>query len=58
MNQSIGGVFQVSQLDQHHQPKYAFNASQARTVCSSLNVSVASKAEVEKALAGGLETCR
>ncbi|KAK2920169.1 hypothetical protein Q8A73_002373 [Channa argus] len=58
MNQSIAGVFQVSYLDDQNQPQYAFNASEARILCSSLGVNIASKAEVLEALARGFESCR
>ncbi|XP_076593917.1 lymphatic vessel endothelial hyaluronic acid receptor 1a [Chaetodon auriga] len=58
MNQSIAGVFQVSFLDDLNQPQYAFNASEARRLCLSLGVNIASKAQVKEALARGLETCR
>ncbi|KAK2854013.1 hypothetical protein Q5P01_006674 [Channa striata] len=58
MNQSIAGVFQVSYLNGNNQLQYAFNASEARTLCSSLGVNIASKAEVLDALARGFETCR
>lgn len=58
MNQSIAGVFQVSALNRLNQPQYAFNASVARSLCSSLGVDIASKAQVKNALTRGLETCR
>ncbi|GAA6233678.1 lymphatic vessel endothelial hyaluronic acid receptor 1-like [Lates japonicus] len=58
VNQSVAGVFQVSSLDHLNQPQYAFNASEARTLCSSLRVNMASKADVQRALSRGLETCR
>ncbi|XP_070699272.1 lymphatic vessel endothelial hyaluronic acid receptor 1a [Pempheris klunzingeri] len=57
-NQSIAGVFQVSHLNHLNQPQYAFNASEARMLCSSLGVNIASKAQVQEALTRGLETCR
>ncbi|XP_059212717.1 lymphatic vessel endothelial hyaluronic acid receptor 1a isoform X2 [Centropristis striata] len=57
-NRSIAGVFQVSSLNYLNQPQYAFNASDARQLCSSLGVSIASKAQVQDALDRGLETCR
>lgn len=57
-NQSVVGVFLVSHLNGLHQPQYAFNASEARRMCSSLGVSIASKAQVKEALDRGLETCR
>uniref|UniRef100_UPI0037E822C7 lymphatic vessel endothelial hyaluronic acid receptor 1a isoform X1 n=1 Tax=Semicossyphus pulcher TaxID=241346 RepID=UPI0037E822C7 len=58
VNQSIAGVFQVTHLNHLNQPQYAFNASEARGLCSSLGVIIASKAEVQTALSRGLETCR
>nr|XP_019954209.1 PREDICTED: lymphatic vessel endothelial hyaluronic acid receptor 1 [Paralichthys olivaceus] len=58
MNQTIAGVFQVSSLNHLNQPHYAFNASEARRLCLSLGVDIASKAQVNKALTRGLETCR
>ncbi|XP_075966142.1 lymphatic vessel endothelial hyaluronic acid receptor 1a [Anarhichas minor] len=57
-NQSIAGVFQVSNLDDLNQPQYTFNASEARMLCSYLGVNIASKAQVQEALTRGLETCR
>ncbi|KAM3626136.1 uncharacterized protein V6R79_023275 [Siganus canaliculatus] len=57
-NQSIAGVFQVSYVNDLSQSQYAFNASEARRLCSSLGVKMASKAQVKEALARGLETCR
>ncbi|XP_040898070.1 lymphatic vessel endothelial hyaluronic acid receptor 1a isoform X2 [Toxotes jaculatrix] len=57
-NQSIAGVFQVSLLNGFNQPQYAFNASEARSLCLSLGVNIASKAQVQEALSRGLETCR
>ncbi|KAG7483044.1 lymphatic vessel endothelial hyaluronic acid receptor 1 [Solea senegalensis] len=57
-NRSIAGVFQVSSLNDLSHPEYAFNASEARTLCSSLGVSIATKAQVQEALRRGLETCR
>lgn len=57
-NQSVAGVFLVSQWNGLHQPQYAFNASEARRMCGSLGVSIASKAQVKEALDRGLETCR
>uniref|UniRef100_UPI0037E74167 lymphatic vessel endothelial hyaluronic acid receptor 1a isoform X2 n=1 Tax=Semicossyphus pulcher TaxID=241346 RepID=UPI0037E74167 len=57
VNQSIAGVFQVTHLNHLNQPQYAFNASEARGLCSSLGVIIASKAEVQTALSRGLETC-
>ncbi|XP_053275172.1 lymphatic vessel endothelial hyaluronic acid receptor 1a [Pleuronectes platessa] len=58
MDQSIAGVFQVSSLNHLNQPQYAFDASEARSLCSSLGVDIASKAQVKTALNRGLETCR
>ncbi|XP_032376663.1 lymphatic vessel endothelial hyaluronic acid receptor 1a isoform X2 [Etheostoma spectabile] len=58
VNQSIAGVFQVSDLNDLNQPQYGFNASEARRLCSSLGVNIASKAQVQEALTRGLETCR
>lgn len=57
-NQSIAGVFQVSYLNDLSLPQYAFNASEARRLCLSLGVNIASKAQVKEALTRGLETCR
>ncbi|XP_034385551.1 lymphatic vessel endothelial hyaluronic acid receptor 1a [Cyclopterus lumpus] len=57
-NQSIAGVFQVSGLNGLNQSQYTFNASDARRLCSSLGVNIASKAQVREALTRGLETCR
>ncbi|KAM8895002.1 lymphatic vessel endothelial hyaluronic acid receptor 1a [Spinachia spinachia] len=57
-NQSIAGVFQVSRLNDRNQPEYSFNASEARWLCSSLGVKIASKAQLQEALTRGLETCR
>nr|XP_046243848.1 lymphatic vessel endothelial hyaluronic acid receptor 1a [Scatophagus argus] len=58
VNQSIAGVFQVSYLNDLKQPQYAFNASEARELCSSLGVNIASYAQLKEALKRGLETCR
>ncbi|KAM4593208.1 lymphatic vessel endothelial hyaluronic acid receptor 1a [Odontesthes bonariensis] len=58
VNQSIAGVIQVSGLNEQNQLHYAFNASEARRLCHSLRLSIASKAQVEEALSRGLETCR
>ncbi len=58
VNKSIAGVFQVSYVNFLNQPQYAFNVSEARSLCMSLGVNIASKADVEEALARGLETCR
>ncbi|XP_003970059.3 lymphatic vessel endothelial hyaluronic acid receptor 1a [Takifugu rubripes] len=57
-NQSVAGVFLVSHWNGLHQPQYAFNTSEARRMCGSLGVSIASKAQVKEALDRGLETCR
>lgn len=57
-DQTIAGVFQVSYLNEQNLPEYAFNASEARSLCSSLGLVIASKAQVSEALARGLETCR
>lgn len=57
-NQTIAGVFQVSLLSGLDQLQYAFNASEARRMCASLGVTIASKAQVKEALHRGLETCR
>ncbi|XP_029315751.1 lymphatic vessel endothelial hyaluronic acid receptor 1a [Cottoperca gobio] len=57
-NQSIAGVFQVSDLNYLNQPQYAFNASEARRLCLSLGVNIAAKAQLQEALTRGLETCR
>ncbi|XP_028332555.1 lymphatic vessel endothelial hyaluronic acid receptor 1a isoform X2 [Gouania willdenowi] len=58
VNQSVAGVFQVTRLNDFNQPHYAFNASEARLLCLSLGVHIASKAQVETALTRGFETCR
>ncbi|XP_071371900.1 lymphatic vessel endothelial hyaluronic acid receptor 1a [Centroberyx affinis] len=55
---SIAGVFQVSYINYLNQPEYAFNASEARELCWSLGLTIASKAQVNEALTLGLETCR
>ncbi|XP_028257275.1 lymphatic vessel endothelial hyaluronic acid receptor 1a isoform X2 [Parambassis ranga] len=57
-NQSFAGVLQVSYINDLNQPQYAFNASEARRLCLSLRLDIASKAQVKKALTRGLETCR
>ncbi|XP_071768292.1 lymphatic vessel endothelial hyaluronic acid receptor 1a [Centroberyx gerrardi] len=57
-NNSIAGVFQVSYINYLSQPEYAFNASEARELCRSLGLTIASKAQVQEALTLGLETCR
>uniref|UniRef100_A0A3P8YJ08 Link domain-containing protein n=2 Tax=Esox lucius TaxID=8010 RepID=A0A3P8YJ08_ESOLU len=54
----IAGVFQVHYKNQINQLTYAFNASEARDVCSFLGVTLASIAQVEEAQKQGLETCR
>ncbi|XP_029952554.1 lymphatic vessel endothelial hyaluronic acid receptor 1a [Salarias fasciatus] len=56
-DQSIAGVFLVTVLHLGN-PQYFFNASEARSLCSSLGVSIATKEQVEKAITRGLETCR
>lgn len=58
LNRSIAGVFQVSYVNKWNQVDYAFNASVARSLCLSLGVNIASKAQVQQALRRGLETCR
>uniref|UniRef100_A0A672IHH8 Link domain-containing protein n=1 Tax=Salarias fasciatus TaxID=181472 RepID=A0A672IHH8_SALFA len=55
-DQSIAGVFLVTVLHLGN-PQYFFNASEARSLCSSLGVSIATKEQVEKAITRGLETC-
>ncbi|XP_054892596.1 lymphatic vessel endothelial hyaluronic acid receptor 1a [Poeciliopsis prolifica] len=57
-NQSIAGVVQVRYQNNQNQLQYAFNASEARKICQSLGLSIASKAQVKEALSRGLETCR
>ncbi|XP_007554167.1 lymphatic vessel endothelial hyaluronic acid receptor 1a [Poecilia formosa] len=57
-NQSTAGVTQVSYQNNQNQLQYAFNASEARKICQSLGLSIASKAQVKEALSRGLETCR
>ncbi|KAF7667249.1 hypothetical protein LDENG_00071200 [Lucifuga dentata] len=57
-NRSIAGVLQVTYVNDLNQPKYAFNASEARELCESLRLKIASKAQVQEALSKGLETCR
>lgn len=57
-NQSIAGVFQVTSVNYLNQPQYFFNASEARRLCLSLGVYIASKEQVQKAINKGLETCR
>lgn len=41
-----------------NQVYYALNASEARSLCLSLGVNIASTSQVQKALTRGLETCR
>uniref|UniRef100_A0A3B3VVZ5 Link domain-containing protein n=1 Tax=Poecilia latipinna TaxID=48699 RepID=A0A3B3VVZ5_9TELE len=55
---STAGVTQVSYQNNQNQLQYAFNASEARKICQSLGLSIASKAQVKEALSRGLETCR
>ncbi|XP_053489990.1 lymphatic vessel endothelial hyaluronic acid receptor 1a [Ictalurus furcatus] len=50
---TMAGVFQASLSGD-----YAFNASVARDVCEQLGVGMANKAQLNKALARGFETCR
>ncbi|KAJ4947438.1 hypothetical protein JOQ06_009473 [Pogonophryne albipinna] len=57
-DQSVAGVFQVSDLNYLNQPQYSYNASDARSLCLSLGVNIASKAQLQEALTRGLETCR
>ncbi|KAK6294595.1 hypothetical protein J4Q44_G00354250 [Coregonus suidteri] len=54
----IAGVFLVSYTNALNQLTYAFNASEAREVCWSLGVTMASNSQVEEAQRLGLETCR
>nr|ACN10242.1 Lymphatic vessel endothelial hyaluronic acid receptor 1 precursor [Salmo salar]ACN12597.1 Lymphatic vessel endothelial hyaluronic acid receptor 1 precursor [Salmo salar] len=54
----IAGVFLVSYTKDLNQFAYAFNASEAREVCWSLGVTMASNSQVEEAQRLGLETCR
>ncbi|KAK7913330.1 hypothetical protein WMY93_013541 [Mugilogobius chulae] len=56
--QTIAGVFQVSYVNQANQAYYAFSALEARQICESLGVYIASISQVDKALTRGLETCR
>uniref|UniRef100_A0A8C6SSN9 Link domain-containing protein n=1 Tax=Neogobius melanostomus TaxID=47308 RepID=A0A8C6SSN9_9GOBI len=58
VNRSIAGVFQVSFVNYLNQANYNFNASEARSLCLSLGVNIASISQVQKALTRGLETCR
>ncbi|XP_029353690.1 lymphatic vessel endothelial hyaluronic acid receptor 1a [Echeneis naucrates] len=58
LNSSIAGIFQASSLNAQNQLEYFFNASEARTLCLTLGVNIASKAQVQEALRRGLETCR
>nr|XP_057945049.1 lymphatic vessel endothelial hyaluronic acid receptor 1a isoform X2 [Doryrhamphus excisus] len=55
---TIAGVFQVSYLNELNQPEYAFNTTDARDLCLSLGVNIATKDQVMAALNRGLETCR
>uniref|UniRef100_A0A3Q0QSB2 Link domain-containing protein n=1 Tax=Amphilophus citrinellus TaxID=61819 RepID=A0A3Q0QSB2_AMPCI len=57
-NQSIAGLVLVTSLNKLNQPQYAFNASEARKLCSSLGLNIASRAQVNTALSRGMETCR
>ncbi|XP_068171270.1 lymphatic vessel endothelial hyaluronic acid receptor 1a [Antennarius striatus] len=57
-NRSIAGVFQVSYVNGLDVVEYAYNASDARTLCWSLGAYLASRAQVKDALDQGLETCR
>ncbi|CAJ1049659.1 lymphatic vessel endothelial hyaluronic acid receptor 1a [Xyrichtys novacula] len=57
-NQSIAGVFQVTYYNHKNHAEYAYNASDARQLCLSLGVNIASKTDVQTALSRGLETCR
>ncbi|KAJ8271507.1 hypothetical protein COCON_G00103660 [Conger conger] len=50
------GVFEVASMPLPN--AYGLNASEAREVCTSLNVTIASKKQVEEAHRNGLETCR
>ncbi|KAI5608521.1 lymphatic vessel endothelial hyaluronic acid receptor 1 precursor, partial [Silurus asotus] len=50
---SVSGVFQAGLSS-----GYAFNASVARNVCEQLGVVMADKAQMEKALKHGFETCK
>ncbi|KAJ8406613.1 hypothetical protein AAFF_G00301870 [Aldrovandia affinis] len=54
----VVGVFEVAFQPYPNQMIYGFNATQAREVCQLLNVTIASKAQVEEAHRSGLETCR
>ncbi|KAM4631281.1 lymphatic vessel endothelial hyaluronic acid receptor 1a [Polymixia lowei] len=54
----IAGVSQITYIDDNNQSQYAFNASEARELCLSLGLTIASKAQVQEALTQGLETCR
>ncbi|XP_034046744.1 lymphatic vessel endothelial hyaluronic acid receptor 1a [Thalassophryne amazonica] len=57
-NRSIAGVFMVSHINDVQQLQYAFDTSEAREICQSLGVNIASKSHVQQALTRGLETCR
>ncbi|KAJ8247541.1 hypothetical protein GJAV_G00247540 [Gymnothorax javanicus] len=52
------GVFEVAFMPSPNKMSYGFNAIQAREVCESLNVTIASKQQVVDAHRNGLETCR
>ncbi|KAJ0056647.1 hypothetical protein NL108_010599 [Boleophthalmus pectinirostris] len=58
LGRNIAGVFQVSYVNNLNQAYYAFNTSEARSICESLGVNIASVSQVVKALTKGLETCR
>ncbi|KAG7274433.1 hypothetical protein CRUP_033589 [Coryphaenoides rupestris] len=47
----------VSSVDGSHRLQYAFNASEAREVCHSLGLTIASKAQVQSAITQGYQTC-
>uniref|UniRef100_A0A672Z1P0 Link domain-containing protein n=1 Tax=Sphaeramia orbicularis TaxID=375764 RepID=A0A672Z1P0_9TELE len=47
------GVFMVTEGGQ-----YGFNFTEAIATCQYLNVTIATKAQIEQALAHGLETCK
>lgn len=52
-----GGISKVFIVGLKKQP-YSFNATTAIDVCTSLGVSIATRAEVETAQSNGLQTCR
>ncbi|KAM7424174.1 hypothetical protein PAMA_000492 [Pampus argenteus] len=58
VHSSVAGVFHVNYINDLNQPIYAFNASEARALCWTFRANMASKAQVQKALMRGLETCR